>query len=139
MQISKVTVSANQIKALPSAGGQTDLAQYLPVLPGIISTGDQGGQIYIRGGSPIQNRIMIDGMTIYNPFHSIGFFLRFLKQKTIRTVDVLTAGFNAEYGGRVSAIIDIKTREGNKKTVGWSGKRQYFSGEGAVGRTHQKI
>lgn len=116
IQISKVTVSANQIKALPSAGGQTDLAQYLPVLPGIISTGDQGGQIYIRGGSPIQNRIMIDGMTIYNPFHSIGFFSVF-ETEIIRTVDVLTAGFNAEYGGRVSAIIDIKTREGNKKKV----------------------
>ncbi len=117
IQISKVTVSANQIKALPSAGGQTDLAQYLPVLPGIISTGDQGGQIYIRGGSPIQNRIMIDGMTIYNPFHSIGFFSVF-ETEAIKTVDVLTAGFNAEYGGRVSAIIDIKTREGNKKRYG---------------------
>lgn len=116
VQVSKVTVSANQIKALPSAGGQTDLAQYLPVLPGIISTGDQGGQIYIRGGSPIQNRIMIDGMTIYNPFHSIGFFSVF-ETEVIRTVDVLTAGFNAEYGGRVSAVIDIKTREGNKKRL----------------------
>ena len=74
IQISKVTVTANQIKSLPSTGGQTDIAQFLPVLPGIISTGDQGGQIYIRGGSPIQNRILLDGMTIYNPFHSIGFF-----------------------------------------------------------------
>ena len=116
VQVSKVTVSANQIKALPSAGGQTDLAQFLPVLPGIISTGDQGGQIYIRGGSPIQNRIMIDGMTIFNPFHSIGFFSVF-ETEIIKTVDVLTAGFNAEYGGRVSAVIDIKTREGNKKRL----------------------
>ncbi|HFA51676.1 MAG TPA: TonB-dependent receptor, partial [Bacteroidetes bacterium] len=84
--------------------------------PGIISTGDQGGQIYIRGGSPIQNRIMIDGMTIFNPFHSIGFFSVF-ETEIIRTVDVLTAGFNADYGGRVSAVIDIKTREGNKKRL----------------------
>lgn len=86
------------------------------MLPGIISTGDQGGQIYIRGGSPIQNRIMIDGMTIFNPFHSIGFFSVF-ETEIIKTVDVLTAGFNAEYGGRVSAVIDIKTREGNKKRL----------------------
>lgn len=114
--ISKVTVTANQIKSLPGTGGQADIAQYLPVLPGIISTGDQGGQIYIRGGSPIQNRIMLDGMTIFNPFHSIGFFSVF-ETETIKTVDVLTAGFNAEYGGRVSAIIDIKTREGNKKRL----------------------
>ncbi|MCB0520506.1 MAG: TonB-dependent receptor [Saprospiraceae bacterium] len=116
VQVSKVTVSARQIKALPSTGGQTDIAQYLPVLPGIISTGDQGGQIYIRGGSPIQNRILLDGMTIYNPFHSIGFFSVF-ETEAIKTVDVLTAGFNAEYGGRVSAVIDLKTREGNKKRL----------------------
>jgi hypothetical protein len=116
VQISTVTVTSKQIKALPSTGGQTDIAQYLPVLPGIISTGDQGGQIYIRGGSPIQNKILLDGMTIYNPFHSIGFFSVF-ETEIIKTVDVLTAGFNAEYGGRVSAVIDLKTREGNKKRM----------------------
>jgi hypothetical protein len=116
IQISKVTVTASQIKSLPGTGGQADIAQYLPVLPGIISTGDQGGQIYIRGGSPIQNRILLDGMTIFNPFHSIGFYSVF-ETETIKTVDVLTAGFDAEYGGRVSAIIDLKTREGNKKRL----------------------
>ncbi len=116
VSISKVTVTANQIKALPGTGGQADIAQYLPVLPGIISTGDQGGQIYIRGGSPIQNRILLDGMTIFNPFHSIGFYSVF-ETETIKTVDVLTAGFNAEYGGRVSAVVDLKTREGNRKRV----------------------
>jgi hypothetical protein len=117
IQVSKITVTAKQIKALPSTGGQTDIAQYLPVLPGIVSTGDQGGQIYIRGGSPVQNRILLDGMTIYNPFHSIGFYSVF-ETEAIKTVDVLTAGFNAEYGGRVSAVVDIKTREGNKKRFG---------------------
>lgn len=145
VQISKVTLSSRQIKALPSTGGQTDLAQYLPVLPGIISTGDQGGQIYIRGGSPIQNRIMIDGMTIFNPFHSIGFFSVF-ETEIIQTVDVLTAGFNAEYGGRVSAIVDINTREGNKtrfaglvsanpfqaKTVLEGPLKKFKEGEGSV-------
>ncbi len=116
VQVSKVTVTASQIKSLPGTGGQADIAQYLPVLPGIISTGDQGGQIYIRGGSPIQNRILLDGMTIFNPFHSIGFYSVF-ETETIRTVDVLTAGFDAEYGGRVSAVLDLKTREGNKKRM----------------------
>ncbi|MEY3053458.1 MAG: hypothetical protein RLY31_3243 [Bacteroidota bacterium] len=117
IQISKVTITANQIKSLPGTGGQADIAQYLPVLPGIISTGDQGGQIYIRGGSPVQNRIMLDGMTIFNPFHSIGFFSVF-ETETIRSADVLTAGFNAEYGGRMSAVIDLRTREGNKTRYG---------------------
>ncbi|MEM9821652.1 MAG: carboxypeptidase-like regulatory domain-containing protein [Bacteroidota bacterium] len=117
VQISKVTVTSRQIKALPSIGGEADIAQYLTVLPGVILTGDQGGQLYIRGGSPIQNKILLDGMTIYNPFHSIGFFSVF-ETEAIRSVDVLTGGFGAEYGGRISAIVDIKTREGNKKRFG---------------------
>jgi hypothetical protein len=114
VQISKITVTQKQLKALPSTGGEPDIAQYLTVIPGVISTGDQGGQIYIRGGSPVQNIILLDGMPIYNPFHSIGFFSVF-ETETIRSADVLTGGFNAEYGGRVSAIMDLKTREGNKK------------------------
>lgn len=117
VQISKVTVTPKQIRSLPSTGGESDIAQYLPVLPGIIVSGDQGGQLYIRGGSPVQNKILLDGMTIYNPFHTIGFFSVF-ETETIRSVDVLTGGFNAEYGGRVSAVVDIKTREGNKKRLG---------------------
>lgn len=113
VKISKVSVSQKQIKALPSVGGEADIAQYLQVIPGVISTGDQGGQLYIRGGSPVQNKILLDGLTIYNPFHSIGFFSVF-ETEAIKNVDVLTGGFNAEYGGRISAIVDIKTRDGNK-------------------------
>ena len=75
--------------------------------------GDQGGQIYIRGGAPVQNKILLDGLNIFNPFHSIGFYSIF-ETELIKNVDVLTGGFGAEYGGRISAIVDIKTREGNK-------------------------
>lgn len=116
VQVSKLTVTPKQIRSLPSAGGQADIAQYLTVLPGVIFTGDQGGQLYIRGGSPVQNRILLDGMTIYNPFHSIGFFSVF-ETELIRNVDVLTGGFNSDYGGRISAIVDVKTREGNRKRL----------------------
>lgn len=116
VQVSKIAITPKQIRSLPSAGGQADVAQYLTVLPGVVFTGDQGGQLYIRGGSPVQNRILLDGMTIYNPFHSIGFFSVF-ETELIRNVDVLTGGFNAEYGGRVSAVVDVKTREGNRKRL----------------------
>lgn len=116
VQVSKITVSPKEIRALPATGGEADIAQYLTVIPGIVSSGDQGGQVYIRGGSPVQNKILLDGVTIYNPFHSIGFFSVF-ETETIRSVDVLTGGFNAEYGGRVSAVVDIKTRTGNQKRV----------------------
>ncbi len=117
VRISKVTVSPKQIKALPSTGGDADIVQYLQVLPGIISTGDQGGQLFIRGGSPVQNKILLDGMIIYNPFHSIGFYSIF-ETELIKNVDVLTGGFNAEHGGRISAVVDISTRDGNKSRYG---------------------
>ncbi len=117
VQISKISVGAKEILKLPSIGGEADIAQYLQIIPGVISTGDQGGQIFIRGGSPIQNKILLDGLTIYNPFHSIGFFSVF-ETELIRNVDVYTGGFSAEYGGRISAIVDITTRDGNKKRFG---------------------
>jgi hypothetical protein len=114
VRVSTVVVTPKQIRALPSTGGEADIAQYLAVLPGVIVSGDQGGQLYIRGGSPVQNRILLDGVTIYNPFHSIGLFSVF-ETEAIRNVEVLTGGFSAEHGGRISAIVDITTREGNKK------------------------
>ncbi|HHH52076.1 MAG TPA: TonB-dependent receptor [Bacteroidetes bacterium] len=116
-QISKLQISQKQLESLPSIGGEPDIIQYLQLVPGIISTGDQGGQLYIRGGSPVQNKITLDGLTIINPFHSIGSFSVF-ETEAIQNVDVLTGGFNAEYGGRISAIVDIKTKDGNKKNFG---------------------
>ncbi len=116
VKVSQLRVSKKDIKLLPSTGGDADIVQYLQVLPGIISTGDQGGQLYIRGGSPIQNKILLDGLTIYNPFHSIGFYSIF-ETELIKNADVLTGGFGAEHGGRISAIVDISTRTGNKKRL----------------------
>jgi hypothetical protein len=115
--VSKISVLPQQIKSLPSVSGESDISQYLTVLPGVISSGDQGGQLYIRGGSPVQNKILLDGLPIFNPFHSIGLF-SVIETETIRNVDVYTGGYNAEYGGRISAVVDIKTREGNKKRLG---------------------
>ncbi len=128
VKVSAVRISTKQIKALPSTGGEPDIAQYLSVIPGVIFSGDQGGQLYIRGGSPIQNKILLDGLTIYKPFHSIGFFSVF-ETEAIRSVDVYTGGFNAEYGGRISAIVDIKTREGNKKRLGGAVSASPFMGK----------
>ena len=106
-------VAPKQITQLPSIGGIPDLAQYLQVLPGIVSTGDQGGQLYIRGGTPIQNKVLLDGMNIYNPFHSIGLFSIF-DTDILQEADIFTAGFQAEYGGRTSSVMDVRTRNGNK-------------------------
>ncbi len=119
VKVSVTRVTPREIKQVPAIGGEPDLAQYLQIVPGVVFTGDQGGQFYIRGGSPVQNKVLLDGMVIYNPFHSIGLFSVF-DQDIIRGVDIYTGGFNAEYGGRISSVMDITTRDGNKKR--FSGK-----------------
>jgi hypothetical protein len=116
---SVINITPKILKRLPSIGGQSDLAQYLQVIPGVIFTGDQGGQLYIRGGSPIQNKVLLDGMVVYNPFHSIGLFSVF-DTDIIRNAEVFTGGFSADYGGRISSVMDITTRDGNKNRI--SGK-----------------
>ena len=98
VQTSVIKITPKQMEKIPSIGGEPDLAQYLQVLPGVIFTGDQGGQLYIRGGAPIQNKVLLDGMIIYNPFHSIGLFSVF-DTDIIKQVEVLTGGFGANYGG----------------------------------------
>jgi len=113
---SVVKITPKQIRQIPAIGGQADLAQYLQVLPGVIFTGDQGGQLYIRGGSPIQNKVILDGMVVYNPFHSIGLFSVF-ETDILRTADIYTGGFGATYGGRISSVMDLTTRDGNKKRI----------------------
>lgn len=119
VKISVNTVTQKELKQLPSFGGEPDLAQYLQVLPGVVFSGDQGGQLYIRGGTPVHNKVLLDGMIIYNPFHSIGLFSVF-DADIIRSADVYAGGFGAQYGGRIGAVIDVNTREGNKKEL--SGK-----------------
>ncbi len=116
VQISVTKATPKDIKQIPTIGATADLAQYIQVLPGVIFTGDQGGQLYIRGGSPIQNKVLLDGMTIYNPFHSIGLFSVF-DTELIRSADIYTGGFGAEYGGRISSVMDITMKDGNKKRM----------------------
>ena len=111
---SVVKITPKDIDQIPTIGGQADLAQYLQVLPGVVFTGDQGGELYIRGGAPIQNKVLLDGMTVYKAFHSIGLFSVF-ETDMIRTANVYTGGFGAEYGGRISSVMDIITRDGNKQ------------------------
>jgi hypothetical protein len=119
VRTSVTKLTPKEMKKIPTVSGESDLAQVLQVQPGVVFTGDQGGQLYIRGGSPIQNKVLLDGMIVYNPFHSIGFFSVF-ETDIIKTADIYTGGFNAEFGDRVSSIMDIKTRDGNRKK--FSGK-----------------
>jgi len=118
-RVSVISITPMEMRRMPTIGGEPDIAQYLQVLPGVISTGDQGGQVVIRGGTPIQTKFLLDGITIYNPFHSIGLFSIY-ETDIIKNVDVWTGGFPSQYGGRISAVVDVSTRDGNRKK--FSGK-----------------
>lgn len=114
---SVIRMSKTEIERIPSVGAENDITSAISVTPGVVTTGDQGGQMYVRGGTPIQNKVLLDGMTVYNPFHSIGFFSIF-ETELIKNVDIYTGGFDAKYGGRISSVMDITYRDGNKKDFG---------------------
>ena len=110
------TVRPKDIERIPTPDASGDLASYLQSLPGVVSIGDRGGQLFIRGGTPSQNLVLLDGLLIYQPFHIIGFFSAF-PQDLVSYVDVYAGGFKARYNGRISSVIDVSTREGNKQFV----------------------
>jgi CarboxypepD_reg-like domain/TonB-dependent Receptor Plug Domain len=118
-QVSTISITPRIINKIPTIGGEPELAQFLQIIPGVVFTGDQGGQIFIRGGSAINTLFLIDGMPVYNPFHSIGLYSVY-ESEILKNVDVYTGGFSAEYGNRTSAVVDVTTRDGNKKNI--SGK-----------------
>lgn len=116
------------LERLPSFGAENDVMSAMSVTPGVVTTGDQGGQMYVRGGTPIQNKILLDGMTIYNPFHSIGFF-SVMETELIKSADIYTGGFSAEYGGRIASIMDVTYRDGNMKEFGGKASVSPFMGK----------
>lgn len=117
VQVGKISMDKKGLERIPSVGSENDIVGAFSVTPGVVTTGDQGGQLYVRGGTPIQNKILLDGMTIYNPFHSIGFFSIF-ETELVKNVDIYTGGFDAQYGGRISSVMDISYRDGNRKEFG---------------------
>jgi outer membrane cobalamin receptor len=90
------------------------------LLPGIKSGGEASAGIYVRGGGPDQNLVLLDGIPVYNPNHLLGFFSIF-NGEAIRSVEAIKGGMPAEYGGRLSSVISIDTRDGNKDSVKGSG------------------
>ncbi len=138
IQMSMVKATKKDIIRVPTTGGEADIATYFQTVPGVVTTGDQGGQLYVRGGSPIQNMVLLDGMVIYNPFHSIGFFSVF-DTDIISNADIYTGGFNAEYGGRISSVMDITTRDGNKRRTGGKISASPFGAKALVEGPIKKI
>lgn len=108
------TVRPEEIELVPTPDVSGDLVNYLTTMPGVVTAGDQGGQIFVRGGEPTHNLVLLDGMLVYQPFHLIGFYSAF-PSEIINTSDVYAGGFGAKYGGRLSSVIDVSARTGNKR------------------------
>ncbi len=108
------TIQARDLKLIPTPGLSADLANYLSTLPGVVSTGDRGGRLFIRGGGPTQNLDLLDGMMLFKPFHVLGFYSAF-PASIINTADVYAGGYGPQFGGKLSSVIDINARNGNKQ------------------------
>lgn len=122
-QMSAINLPVQQLKSLPAMGGEADIMKSLQLLPGI-QAGDEGSSgLYVRGGGPDQNLILLDGVPVYNASHLFGFFSVF-NADAINHVELIKGGFPARYGGRLSSVIDISMKEGSKQEV---------RGEGSVG------
>lgn len=114
--MSRFTVPVEQIKSLPTLFGERDLIKVLQLLPGVQSGNEGSSGLYVRGGGPDQNLILLDGVPIYNASHLYGFFSTF-NSDAINHVELIKGGFPARYGGRLSSVIDISMKEGNTEKI----------------------
>lgn len=105
-------ISSGDLNNMTSIGGERDLYRHLSMLPGVTTGADGIGGIHVRGGSIDQNLFLLDDVTIYNPVHMIGVFSIF-NEDAIKSVDFMKGGFPAKYGGRLSSVTDIRTKDGN--------------------------
>jgi hypothetical protein len=113
-------LSMNEIKNIPVLFGEKDILKTIQLLPGIKSAGDGNSGFYVRGGAADQNLILLDEATVYNASHLLGFFSTF-NSDAIKDVTVYKGGMPAEYGGRLSSVVDVKMNDGNNKNYLVSG------------------
>lgn len=129
VQMSTVDIPIQQIKKTPALLGEVDVLKVLQLLPGVKSGNEGSSGVYIRGGGPDQNLILLDGVPVYNASHLFGFFSVF-NADAVKNVSLIKGGFPARYGGRLSGVIDISMKEGNKTRL---------SGEGSIGIISSKL
>ncbi len=113
-QLGKIVLPIEQIKTIPAFLGEVDLLKTIQLLPGVRNAGEGSAGIYVRGGGPDQNLIMLDDAIVYNTGHLFGFFSIF-NSDAIKNVSLIKGGMPAQYGGRLSSVLDIAMKEGNDK------------------------
>lgn len=110
--VSKVNIPVKQIKSI-RIGGESDVFRTLQLLPGVLTSSQVSSGLYIRGGSPDQNLVLLDGSTVYNPTHLFGFVSSF-NSDAIKDVELIKGAYPAEYGSRLSSVLLITQRDGNR-------------------------
>ncbi|TKG89029.1 TonB-dependent receptor [Puteibacter caeruleilacunae] len=106
-------VSMQSIKSLPAFVGEQDVLKSLTMLPGVQQGYEGSAGLFVRGGSPDQNLMLLDGVPIFNATHMFGFISVFTPE-ALQSVDLYKGGFPARYGGRLSSVVDVRMKEGNK-------------------------
>ena len=122
-QMGKIELSMDKIKTIPAFMGEVDVLKTIQFLPGVSSGGEGNTGFYVRGGGPDQNLILLDEATVYNASHLFGFFSVF-NADAIKHVSLTKGGMPANYGGRLSSVLDITMKDGNYKS---------FQGDGGIG------
>lgn len=119
-QTSVIELEMKTVKELPALLGEADIFRTLQLKPGVASAGEGNSGLYVRGGGPSQNLVLLDNATVYNPGHLLGFFSVF-NADAIKSSTLIKGGIPAEYGGRISSVLDMTMREGNMKEYEFEG------------------
>jgi hypothetical protein len=123
-------ISMRQLEVIPK-GVETDVMRTLQYLPGVSSTGDISARYYVRGGSSDQNLVLLNGITLYAPFHSLGLFSS-IEPDMINSIEFFKGGFTSEYSGRLSSILNVITKDGNKNAFNASASASFLTGKGMI-------
>ena len=126
---STIDIDINQIKTLPSLGGEVDIIKVAQLMPGVAKGGEGGSSMFVRCGDADQNLVILDEATVYNIGHLFGFFSVF-NPDAIKDMSIIKGGFPANYGGRLSSVLDIHMKEGNN---------QKFHAEGGIGLLSSRL
>ncbi|NQX93071.1 MAG: TonB-dependent receptor [Flavobacteriales bacterium] len=126
-EIGRLELGIEQVKVLPAFLGEVDILKTIQLLPGIQSATEGNSGFYVRGGGPDQNLILVDNAVVYNASHLFGMFSVF-NADAVKNIEVIKGGMPAQYGGRVSSVLDITLKEGNNKEFEFEGGIVLISG-----------
>jgi hypothetical protein len=128
-QMSVINIPIQQIKDIPALMGEKDVLKVIQLMPGVQKGSEGSSGIYVRGGGPDQNLIILDDATVYNAYHLFGFFSLF-NGDALKSVELVKGGFPASYGGRLSSVINMQMKEGNQEE---------FHGEAGIGLISSRL